>query len=112
MSENNAITVITNGHVRELISVEQVPVKEQHWFDYITGEDRYSTRIFAYRGSYYDVYEFTCAPTSFPTSWNGAGYWDGIQSDSFFSGLVIRWPVDSYCGTTDYQSVVVGRYFG
>jgi hypothetical protein len=104
MSENNAITVITNGHVRELIPVAAVPLKEQHWFDYITGEDRLSDRIFAYRGSYYDVNEFTCAPS------NLAG-WDGIQNESFFSGVLIRWPIEPGMKHQSYDAVVVARYY-
>jgi hypothetical protein len=66
-------------------------------------------RFFRYRGDIYDTNEFVrIVPCS-----QSFGYchgaepdspllkWDGIQTDSFFSGIVIR-----YC--EGYESVVVG----
>jgi len=107
-----SITIITNNVPRELISVDQVPVAEQHWFDYVEGEDRFSPRIFQYLGSFYDVNEFSYVPTHFAAGVpDSLQRWDGIQTDSFFSGVLVRWPIEFGCTTPDYERVVVGRYY-
>lgn len=93
------ITVKTNNKPRELVTVYDLPTPElKRLFDYIQGEDVYSARLFAYRGEWYDTNEFVVANQEiFPK-------WHGQQSESFFSGLVIRY-------TPDMEQVVVGRYY-
>jgi hypothetical protein len=97
------ITITTNHHPRELISLADLSRKEARDFDYIKGEDRYSSRLFRYRGACYDICEFSDtrtlhhAPEEFKN-------WHGYQSDSYFSGVLIRYD------DNDFDRVIVGRY--
>lgn len=99
--------IITNHRQRELVALCDVPADQRGYLDYITGEDVYSPRLVQYRGEWYDVNEFQFIPAG--SFLDGKG-WDGYQSDSFFSGVVIRWGHD-WSGEPDYESVIVGRYW-
>lgn len=100
--------IITNNVPRDVIDAYQLPRAERDEFDYLNweaidaGED--SAQFFRYRGELYDLGEFTTTAELHP----GAGHhdlagWDGYMSDSFFSGIVIRW-------ADEFESVIVGRY--
>lgn len=97
------MTVKTNNQPRELLAWHELSPADANWFDYVDAEDRYSPRFVRYRGDWLDVNEFeyigSVRPDLFP------GRWDGYQSDSFFSGLLVRY-TDPQC-----ESVVVGRYY-
>jgi len=92
----------TNNVPRDVIDAWELTADERERFDYLDwaaierGEDRAS--FFRYRGELHDLGEFMVwdNPAS-PTR----GPWDGFRSDSFFSGLVVRY-VD------DCERVVVG----
>ena len=90
------LTIITNNHPRDLACWHDLPATAQADFEYIQGEDRWSPRLFQYRGFWYDTGEFTPVSTM--------GNWQGGQSDSCFSGVLIR-----YCN--DFEQVIAGRYF-
>lgn len=91
----------TNNVPRDLICFYDMPEGiERDYLDYIEEEDRHSLRIVKYKGSYYDVNEFERTERI-----ENLSKWDGYQSDSFFSGTVLRWaPGD------DYEQVVMGWY--
>lgn len=93
----------TNYQWRELFALEdaRVPEKERADFDYIEGEDRHSTRLFNYRGSWYDSHEFTIAPDSVKR----IGF-DGIQSESAFSAVILRYYDDE--GYYHDDEIIVG----
>ena len=93
------MTVRTNNHPRDLLSVADLTAKEAADFDYIEKEDRYSPRLFRYHGSIYDACEFR--HTTPIAEFKG---WQGYQSDSFFSGILFRF-VD------DYERVIAATYF-
>ena len=115
------VTVKTNHVPRELMAGYELPggVLERE-FDYLDTDEACSPRFFQYRGSWHDSYEF------FPIAPIRAGDhqlmtlrieprspllgWDGYQSDSFFSGLVLKWARDD-CGQPDWDRIIVGRYF-
>ena len=69
-------------------------------FDYLSIEDFLSTEFFKYRGVWYAVTDFIRLDcnSSFDTK-----KWDGYSSDSYFSGVVMKY---CYDGT-----VIVGTYF-
>jgi hypothetical protein len=69
-------------------------------FDYISIEDFLSTEFFKYRGVWYAVTDFLWINYDSPFDKNK---WNGYASDSYFSGVVIKY---CYDGT-----VVVGTYF-
>lgn len=104
--------VTTNNVPRDVIDAWQLTAEERKQFDYLDWagiEDGTSgASFFRYRGELYDLGEFT---TTSPGPWNHGlpdwmSAWDGYQSDSFFSGIVIRY-ADDAC-----ESVVVGTYYG
>lgn len=94
------LTVTTNNHHRPVLQAWELTDAERAEFDYLdwaaieAGND--SASFFRYRGQVYDLGDFVESP---PLEVNG---WDAFQSDSFFSGIVIR-----YC-QGDEDSVVVG----
>ena len=95
--------VTTNNVPRELVRSWDLTDAERAEFDYYDwnqieqGFD--SDPIFVrYRGELVDLGQFTRSITT-----PGLNEWDGYQSDSYFSGLVVRY-------TDDYDAVVVGRY--
>jgi len=92
------MTIQTNHHSRPLASLVECPARQD--FDYITEEDSYAPRLFKYRGQWYDVGEFVrIVPMSSPSPYgfehrvaNDSPLlrWHGIQTDSFFSAILIR----------------------
>lgn len=100
------LTIKTNNQPRELLARFELPAKAQEDFDYMTDDDACSPRIVKYRGQYYDVNEFTRTPHDEVArqNLNSLANWDGYQSDSYFSGIVLRY-VD------DCERVVVGTYY-
>jgi hypothetical protein len=84
-----------NGQARPIVSRFEVPdsilASEFDWTD--PAEDG---SFFKYRGVWYSLEDFTCAPESLSD-------WDGYHGDSYFSGVVIRL-------TDDGESVVCGTY--
>jgi len=84
--------ITTNNQPRELVAFEDLPESECEDF---AGRDRFFPRFFCYRGAWYDVGEFVRAEIA---------SWDGVQSDTYFSGVLIRY-VD------DCERVIVGRYY-
>ncbi len=93
----------TNNVPRDILDGHELTDKERTEFDYIDwdaverGED--SASFFRYRGVTYDLGEFQTSsglPTDSPLT-----DWDGFQSESYFSAVVVRY-VD------DFERVVVG----
>jgi hypothetical protein len=102
------ITIITNNQPRELFSLCDLPEKARGDFEYIEGEDQYSPRLFKYRGAWYDTNEFMRVPDN--CQFDTMRGWDGYQSDSFFSGILVRYARDER-GELDSDQVIVGRYY-
>jgi len=94
------IKVTTNNVPRDIIYAFELTEQEREQFDYLDwdaierGED--NANFFRYKGELYDLSEFGVAPSELAD-------WHGYQSDSFFSGLVIRF-------TDDFEQVTIGTY--
>ena len=69
-------------------------------------ERAYSASFVRYKGIAYDLADFMTWNYGVTPQMNQAGFtkWDGYQSDSFFSGVLVR-----YCKDTDY--VVMATYY-
>jgi len=90
------ITIKTNHVPRDVIYGFELSPKDLAKFDY--KEDPENAEFFRYRGQVYDLGEFLhTRSTRFEQ------FWDGYHSDSFFSGILIRY-VD------DYERVIVATY--
>lgn len=94
------LTIITNNVPRLVLEAYELTQEERNEFDYInwndidTGND--SGSFIRYKGELYDLNDIERSPDCFPE-------WHGFVSDSFFSGILIR-----YC---DCDYVVMGRYY-
>jgi len=108
------VKIHTNNARRPVIDAYELTHEERKEFDYLDwdaidkGED--SAQFFRYKGELYDIGEFcrVVAPNAtrcHPTECAEPAFqgWSGYQSDSYFSGLLIRW-------ADDFESVVVGWY--
>jgi hypothetical protein len=105
------VTVKTNNVPRECTMGQWLPgfgalnpgtlySKLREQFDYLTEDEFDSTEFFQYRGVWYSVGDFIRVVAAPHEHLYG---WDGYSSDSYFSGVVMKY---NYDGT-----VVVGRYF-
>lgn len=93
-----SITIKTNNVPRLLKYGYEMPDKFKSDFDYISEEDFPLHDLFVYKGQWYDLGEFM----RIPEGPNFAG-WDGYASDTYFSGILIKF--------VDEESVIVGQYF-
>ncbi len=80
------IHTVTNGRARDLVSVSDLPDAAASDFDYVEGDDRFTPRMFQYRGSWYDTHEFERA-----TGDVFAAGWQGVQAQSYFDAVAIRY---------------------
>lgn len=100
-----ALTIITNNVPRGVIDAWELTEKEQKEFDYLDwskiekGED--SASFVRYKGELYDLGDFMHTGNVEPFATDWAAY----ISDTFFSGILVRW-----CGE-DFSQVVMGRYY-
>ena len=99
------LTIITNSVPRDILEAWDLSPAEREQFDYVDwpaverGED--SAQFIRYKGELVDLGEFEVWDN--PASPTRQG-WDGIRSDSFFSGLLVRY-------VEDFERVVVARYY-
>ena len=108
-----AITVTTNNVPRPTIDSWDLTPEERADFDYLdwagieAGED--SATFFRYRGTLYDLGDF---PRVTPQDHaNALSAWDGLITDSFFSGVVVRYVHGDPWIYPDYEYVVVGSVY-
>lgn len=99
------LTIITNNVPRNLIYGYELTPKEREAFDYLDFSEHGDglTHDFArYKGEVYDLSEFTVwdNPNS-PLTGTG---WDGMMSDTFFSGVLVKY-------VENFERVIMGRYY-
>jgi len=96
-----SLTIITNNVPRFTVDAYELTPAERRDFDYLDWDaiDRGESgaTFFRYRGNLYDLSEILAAPGSLAP-------WEGYASDSYFSGIVVRF-------TNDSEEVIVGRYY-
>lgn len=98
-----AVTIKTDHKWKAVLSGFELPKKWRKEFSYLTN-DQYSDVRFAYYNKYYyDVQEFMVLQghAGQPKEFKG---WDGYQSDSYFSGIVIKI-------SSDGEKYKIGRYY-
>jgi len=95
--------IITNNQPRDILTWFDLTPAEQEYFDYMNeGEGSF----FRYKNCAYDLGEFmridkVIAPHPQRETWEN---WDGYSSDSYFSGVLVRY-------TVNCDSVIIGRYY-
>ena len=94
-----ALTIITNGQSRELITFADLPASADSDFDYITEDQFHDARFVQYRGRYYDTGDMM------PANGLQVANWDCYEHWNAFAGVLIKF------NAPDYDSVIVGRYY-
>jgi hypothetical protein len=94
----STLTIRTNNQPRHLIYGYELTAKEKLEFDYIDAEEIDTHEFFRFKGIVYDPSEFMDCSHAF-----GIDAWHGYYSDSFFSGVLIKY--------TGNDAVIVGQYF-
>lgn len=97
-----SLIIKTNNKPRSIIYGYELTEKEQAEFDYIN--DIESAQFFRYKGSLYDLWDFIHINRKRELLPHGFEYWHGYKSDSFFSGLLVKYTNDDDC-------VIVGTYY-
>lgn len=96
----------TNNVPRTLVYGYELTEKETVEFDYLSPDERNEREFVRYKGQVYDMGEFmridkSVAPHSQRDGWEN---WHGYSSDTFFSGVLVRFSGDG-------ESVVMATYF-
>lgn len=105
----NEIVIKCDNVPRSVVCWHDLSKKERADFDYIPEEDRWSQHLVRYKGVVYDLNEFMRVPevpqfNGLPAL--GMQRFDGYQSDSFFSGVLCKYPDPSSC-----ELVIMATYY-
>lgn len=98
----NKITIRTNHHYRDLLHGYELDPKYRSEFDYLSDDDYETHSFIRYWGIVYSLSEFMrtdCLPLDNPLT-----KWNGYLSDSFFSGIVVRF-------SDDMEQVQIGTFY-
>lgn len=94
--------IATNNIPRNVIYGFDLTEKQREEFDYL--DDVESGQFFAYKGQIYDLGEFMHVDANREPCLSPLSGWSGYASESFFSGMVVKY-VD------DFERVIVGTYY-
>lgn len=95
-------TIKTNNVPRLLLNWDQLTKKEQAEFDWMKDDLKIGADFVRYKGWVYYLNDFmSCSPRV--PEFKG---WDGYQADSYFSGVLVKWP-----DKQDMDRVIVGRLY-
>lgn len=110
----NKLRIYTNNVARDVIYGYELSEAERAEFDYLDWSeldgDGWSRQFARYKGQIYDLGDFmTTSELSRGAGHNDLSQWDGYASDSYFSGIVIRYERDER-GNLDSERVIFGWY--
>lgn len=91
MTADSLMRIKSNYQWRDTLTWYDLTAKEQAQFDYLDNEDKQMCATFVrYKGWTYDTGEFMRTPDHgpFPNEWHG------YQSDTWFSGVLLRYSRD------------------
>jgi hypothetical protein len=96
------MTIITNNQLRPVIYGYELTQKEASRFDYLAEDELPCATFFRYRGEVYDLNEFVRVVPG-EDSDGSLKRWDGVSTDTFFSGTLVR--------LVGSEALVVGTYY-
>lgn len=79
------LKIIGNGHCRDILYYWELTEEEQEWHDWANDDNTF----FRYKGEVYCIEEFMRISKQAPDAMQE---FDGYMSDSFFSGILIKYP--------------------
>lgn len=112
-NETSKVQIKTNNVPKELLFFSALTQAERAELDYVT-EDTNS--FFRHKGVVYDAGEFLQIQQDHQAGWGFYDYrkqfagWDGIFTETYSSGLLIRYPRDEQ-GEIDPERVVIGTFY-
>jgi hypothetical protein len=95
-------TIKTNNRPRLILGWHDLSKKEQAEFDWMDEETRSGGNFVRYKNWVYYINDFMRCP---PEVEEFKG-WDGYEADSYFSGILVKWP-DKF----DMDRVVMARVY-
>ena len=102
-----AMTIRTNNRERPILCAYELTPAELKEFDYLPTDSDGDPEgsFFRYKGNVYDLGEFmrierAVAPHRQREGWER---FDGYATDSYFSGVLVRY-------SSDFEAVIVARY--
>lgn len=99
----NKLTIISNYHRRDILYWHELTDQERAELDWIEEKEADEYTFFRFKDDAYCLSEFMRTNGHFP------GGWDGYANDSFFSGILIKYPVEDW-GDIDTDHIIVGWY--
>ena len=101
------LTITTNNHKRDLLYWHDLTDKERAEFDWIDQDEADNFEFFRYKNWTFCLSDFMRIEGHDDSAFSA---WDGYTNDSFFSGTLIKWPIEEW-GDIDAESIIVGWYF-
>ena len=101
------LTITTNNHKRDLLYWYDLTDKERAEFDWIDQDETEDFEFFRYKGWTYCMADFMRIEHHNDKEFSS---WDGYSGDSFFSGVLVKYPREEW-GDIDTESIIVGWYF-
>jgi hypothetical protein len=92
--ENGSIRIYGNNHLHDMLYWSELTTKEHKEFDWISEENQDYVEFFRYKGNTYCMSEFMSAHNSIynPNQPDWMKEFDGYTNDSFFSGILVKYP--------------------
>ena len=105
------LTIKTNNHPRQLMSGltldlhvgEKKAAEIRKIYDYLSDEEFENEYFITYKGYTYALCNFMRNNQTPDSDMYG---WDGVYSDTYFSGVLLKYVEDS-----DYNEVILATYF-
>lgn len=91
--------VISNYHARPTFYGWELTEKERKEFDYYNDEEIKTAEFFRFKGEIYDLAQFMYDRQ------NHFHGWDGYMNDSFYSGVLVKYPDDP-----NTEGIIVGWF--
>ena len=101
------LTIVSNYQPRPLLYWWELTSKEQSEFDWIKDNEHDQFEFFRYKGNVHCMADYMRIDGHNDDDFSA---WDGYHGDSYFSGTLVKYPYDEFCGH-DYDYVIVGWYY-
>jgi hypothetical protein len=106
------LTIITNNVPRDIVDAWELTADERAEFNYLDwpaiDDGRDSATFVRYKGELIDLGDLDGSTRQLPDD-HPLRAWDAYRSDSFFSGIALRYASED--GRDDWDRVIVARYY-